>query len=838
MAGDGGESAGGERLHFASASSTDDLAETGVERDRPQERPLPPRTAPIGDRDPARKKRPPLRFSAVAAGIAAAIARDMATEWERGTAFLFIPVFLAAGVVLYFSLDFEPASLPIFTSGIALSGMIARARGRFRLRVALASMLLVIAGFGLAKLETWRLSTKMMGSAINSHITGRVVEIEKLASGRTRLTIDIIATSRPHLRYVPERIRISARKVPPGIVVGGGVSGYARLLPPTGPVRPSGYDFSFQSYFMGIGASGFFLSTPEPAAIGPPPPDARIGQALESIRTALSNHIRARIGGADGEIAVALVTGMQAGIPESINESLRVTGVAHVLSISGLHMALVAGIVMIVIRLLLAAFPDFSSRHAAKKYAAATALAAITFYLLISGNGVATQRSFFMLAIMLLAVLFDRTAISMRNFAIAAILVIATAPHEVTGPSFQMSFAATAALVAAYAAWSEAKQQRHAGRKIPPTNRSRFARGTGYVLSHVGGVAMTSLVAGSATALFAAWHFQRISSLGVVGNLVTMPVISFVVMPAMVAAMIAMPFGLDGPFFSIMGWGIGVFTRIAMALSHYSPFNAIGLIPAGTVILMTLGLVALTLATTRLRLAGLPLLVVGLLFLPFRAGPDVFVSENGKLVGLRLSDGRLAVNSNRPSAFDVENWSHAMMTNAVVKPGKDRPSAMPTIAPEVPFSCTHSLCIAWNAAGAVVAYAVDAAAAVGACPIADLIIIDDATAHDPCEPDGPAVITKRDLARYGAAAVTFTPVKGGPIRTSVRYAVSKPYRPWHAERTYLRAARGLPPYRRKKRKSRKPEKKGPEKKSPEKNGPGKIDTVSSAAPVRPAVPAP
>jgi competence protein ComEC len=765
-------------------------------------------------------------LSASVVKAASAIARDVTTEWERGTAFLFVPVFLAIGVIFYFSLDFEPPALPLFTSGIALFGLFVLARGRFRLRMALVSLFLVIAGLGLAKLETWRLSTKMMGSEINSHITGRVVEIEKLASGRTRLTLDVLDTFRPHLRYAPERVRVSARKVAPGVVVGGGVSGYVRLLPPTGPVRPSGYDFSFQSYFTGIGASGFFLSTPKPAAIGPPSPSGRLEQGLESVRATLSDHIRSRIGGADGEIAVALITGMQAGIPENINESLRITGVAHVLSISGLHMALVAGIVMTFIRLVLAVFPEFSSRHAAKKYAAATALAAITFYLLISGNGVATQRSFFMLAIMLLAVLFDRTAISMRNFAIAAILVIVVTPHEVTGPSFQMSFAATAALIAAYAVWSEAKQRRHAGRGTP--NRSWLASGTGYVIAHVGGVAMTSLVAGSATALFAAWHFQRISSLGVIGNLATMPVISFVVMPAMVLALIAMPFGLDGPFFSLMGWGIDLFTRIAMALSRYSPFDAIGLIPADTIILMTLGLVLLTLATTRLRLAGLPFLIAGLFFLPFRARPDVFVSENGKLVGFRLSDGRLAVNSNRPSAFDIENWSHAMMTNGVVKPGRDQASAMPMIAPEVPFSCTHSLCIAWNAEGAVVADARNADAAKDACPIANLIVIDDATARDPCEPDGPAVITARDLARNGAAAVTFTAAGNGAIRTNIRYAIRTPYRPWHAERAYSRAARGLPPYRRKKRKSRKSKKKGPD----------KTGGLNSAAPARPAVPAP
>jgi competence protein ComEC len=137
------------------------------------------------------------------------------------------------------------------------------------------------------------------------------------------------------------------------------------------------------------------------------------------------------------------------------------------------------------------------------------------------------------------------------------------------------------------------------------------------------------------------------------------------------------------------------------------------------------------------------------------------------------------------------------------------------------------LCIAWNAAGAVVADAKDAAAAADACPIANLIVINDATAHDPCEPDGPAVITARDLARYGAAAVTFTAATNGLIHANIRYAISKPYRPWHAERAYSRAARGLPPYRRKKRKSPNPGKRA-----------GETGNVSSAVPVRSIFPAP
>ena len=171
----------------------------------------------------------------------------------------------------------------------------------------------------------------------------------------------------------------------------------------------------------------------------------------------LAARIRDRIGGVEGEVAAALVAGVRGGIPEQVNEAMRRAGLAHILSISGLHMALVAATVMAALRGGLGLFPDFSSRRPVKKYAAAIALVAITAYLLISGADVAAQRSYIMLAVMLAAVLCDRAALSMRNLAIATVIVVAWSPHEVVGPSFQMSFAATAALIGAFSAWSHRK---------------------------------------------------------------------------------------------------------------------------------------------------------------------------------------------------------------------------------------------------------------------------------------------------------------------------------------------------------------------------------------------
>ena len=372
---------------------------------------------------------------------------------------------------------------------------------------------------------------------------------------------------------MPDRVRVSARAIPENLQAGEVVVGVARLAPPSGPTRPGSYDFSFESYFDGIGANGFFLKQPERVAEAVPMEGAaRFLALVENLRTSLANRIRTAIGGAEGEIAAALIAGVRAGIPEDVNEALRRTGLAHVLSISGLHMALVAATIMFVLRAGFALFPGFASRRPVKKYAAGAGLVALAVYLFISGSAVAAERSFLMFGIMLLAVIFDRAALTMRNLAIAAIVIIALSPHEVAGPSFQMSFAATAALIGAYSAWSErgrAVMHAHSPDEgVLAKDRAQDGR-------LCRGLALTSLIAGTATAVFGAYHFQRISTLGLAANLAAMPIVSLVVMPFALIGMVLLPFGLDQWAFAVMGKGLTAMIAIAEWFSELSPIDTV-----------------------------------------------------------------------------------------------------------------------------------------------------------------------------------------------------------------------------------------------------------------------
>jgi len=792
------------------------------------------------------RARPPPR-----AAMHRALGRAIATEFDRGIVFLLVPVLLAVGALLYFSMAAEPGWIAL-AAGFALLGACAFAsRARPALHLAFVAALLCVGGVVLAKAESWRAGTKMLGGEITTRLSGRVVEVERMANGRVRLTIDVTSTERPVLRYAPERVRVSARSIPDGVEPGAAVTGLVSLMPPSGPVRPGSYDFSLESYFDRIGASGFFLRGPEPVAgSGAPPPLAAFHAAVERARIAIADRISAQIGGPEGEIAAALVVGIRAGIPEDVNEALRRAGIYHIISISGLHMALVAGTIMGLLRAGFALFPGFSSRRPVKKYAAALALVGLAGYLFMSGGEVAAQRSFIMIAVMLVAVLFDRSALTMRNLAVAAIIVIAISPHEVVGPSFQMSFAATAALVGGYAAWSDWRADRA---RQPAPNRSLPYRLVRMAAFATVGLAFTSIIAGGATAIYAAWHFQQMPSLGLFTNLTAMPIVSAIVMPFAVLGALAMPFGLDGPFFQVMGLGLTATIAIARWFAERSPTDMIGLVPAASVAVLTVALIVATVSSTWLRIAAVPVALVGLLLLIGRTTPDLFVSEDGRLVGVDLGSRNIAVNRARPNEFTIDNWMRAMRAGEIVKPegqqqrtippAQEQSAAAPEndvhaatsmgddstgqdgqIAPDglaagnepVPstafadlpspsgFVCSEGLCLARHPSGVIIAHALDAQAAIDACAIAGVIIVDDAAAKNLCRWKNVLVVTTRDLALQGSAAITLPdastphwPATSSEEKATVEFAISQPFRPWHEQRRFSRAARGLPPNQRK-----------------------------------------
>lgn len=480
----------------------------------------------------------------------------------------------------------------------------------------------------------------------------------------------------------------------------------------------------------------------------------------------------------------------------------------------------------------------------------------LTVYLVISGLAVAAERSYLMIAIMLMALLFDRAALTMRNLAIAALVILAFAPHEAAGPSFQMSFAATAALIAAYGWWAERRSRRQ-GRR--PSDRPLPLRALRFLLLWTAALAATSLVAGTATGIFGAWHFQRVSPLGLVANLAAMPIVSLIVMPSAVMGMVLMPLDLDGPAFAVMGKGLSWMLQVATWLAACTPFDAIGAVPASSVVLLALALVPLTLATTvPMRLLGVPLLVAGLALISQRDLPQVYVSEDGRLVAMRTGDGRIAVNRARANPFTIEDWSRAMRAQTIVRPEKSlQISELEASADSVLESSDSSREAADSLHEAIDPAWKDGAAPIGTRPDQDN---PDDGQRDirgsvaPATPDGgpardiPTLRTgfscgaKLCLARHGSGAViahtetmavaeaacafaaviviadatAANPCPHSDVKVitarhlarrgsaeiafdaagapSIRHAIGATLRPWHDHRRFSRASRGMPPY--------------------------------------------
>jgi competence protein ComEC len=403
-------------------------------------------------------------------------------------------------------------------------------------------------------------------------------------------------------------------------------------------------------YFQRIGASGFVLGSIRTVE-APHAPGLRLrfSMLVDGTREAIDKRIRTILPGDNGAIASALITGKRDTISTPVNEAMYVSGLAHVLSISGYHMAVVAGIMFFTLRALFALMPAFGNRHPIKKWAALAALGAAAFYLVLSGAEVATQRSFIMIAIVLIGVMVDRPTLTFRTLTVAAFGVLLLAPEAVIHPSFQMSFAATLALVAGY---QQGLPWMSKGGDTPLAAKIALWGGREIV-----GLLIVSLLAGTATIPYIAYHFHRISPYGVIANLIAMPVVSAWIMPVGILGLMIMPLGLDGFCWRLMGGGIEWMTFVALWVTSFpGALGRIAAFGAGPLLVCTAGLVVLCLFKTPLRFIG-AFLIAGAAILMVRAPqPDVLIAADGSAIALRGENGRLSMVKSGSDVFAFREW--------------------------------------------------------------------------------------------------------------------------------------------------------------------------------------
>jgi competence protein ComEC len=555
------------------------------------------------------------------------------------------------------------------------------------------------------------------------------------------------------------RVRLTPRE-PAVLHPGDWIRLPAVLRPPPGPAAPGAFDFARQAYFARLGAVGYAVGhvarlTGAEAAPAPAD-DGRRGWRLwwSGLRDSVARRILDVLPDRRGAVAAALMTGERGAIPEAVTKAMRDSGLAHLLAISGLHMGLVAGLLFFGLRALLALVPGLALDHPIKKWAAVAAGLGGFVYLLLTGATVPTQRAFVMVLLVLLAVLVDRRAISLRLVAWAALAVLLLAPESLLSASFQMSFAAVTALVAGY---ELVARRGWVGQRGLPVRLGLY----------LAGVALTSVIAILATAPFAVFHFNRMALYGLAANLAAVPLTAFWIMPWAVVAFLLMPFGLAAAALVPMGWGIAALLSVAEFIAGLpGAVLAVKAMPSAGLGLVVLGGLWLCLWARPWRRLGAVPIAAGLACLLLSAPPDVLVSGDGKLLAVREPDGTLWLSSKQRGRFTAETWLR--------RAGQVEGRAWSYAAErgDSPLLCDQIGCI-YRAGQEVVALALDGRALAEDCRAATVLISLEPLRRRRC-PGPKLVIDRFDLWRNGGHALWLS--AGGVRVESV--ATGRGTRPW------------------------------------------------------------
>jgi competence protein ComEC len=573
-------------------------------------------------------------------------------EAEHRRFALWLPVTLASGVLAYFDLDHEP---PWWLGSAIAVGGLCFALALWRQPVVRTLWFLPVAfglGFAAGSLATYR----ALPLAILPHhagvLTGRVQAVEPLPDG-SRVTV-----AQPSLSGAPplaRRLRIRLRRNDPIVLRPGDMVRVRALVEsPSDPSYPGAWDVQRDAFFSGMAGYGFALG---PAALIRPAAHDGLVERWEALREAIAARMRAALPAATGAISATLITGISTAIPQADRAAFRDSGLAHLLSVAGLHIGIVMGFVFVLCRALLALSERATLFLPTKQLAALAALAAGGLYMLLTGMHVPIMRSFAMAVLAVLGLAAGRRVISLRSLAIAATALLLLEPQEAVGVSFQMSFAAVLVLISGYEALRPWLARLHGV-------RSRWRRFGLHVLM----LALTSLLAGTASLPFAAYHFGHVQIYYVLANIVAVPVTALWVMPAGLISLVLMPFHLERLALVPMGLGVRVLLFIAHTVSDLPAARvAMPRMPPWGLGIVALGLVWLCLWRSRLRLAGIPLLLFGLATPLLAPPPDILVSRAAGLIGFATPVGVFVEKTGRgASRFTRDAWQQLWLSGAFV----------------------------------------------------------------------------------------------------------------------------------------------------------------------------
>jgi competence protein ComEC len=562
----------------------------------------------------------------------------LALQSARGTLFPWIAVLIACGIGAWFTMLNEPGAGSYALAAVILAaGGAFAARGPELARPLALGLAAVAAGWLAAGIRAHSVAAPMLDFRYYGPVEGRIIGIDRSQSDALRLTLDRVILREVAADRTPERVRVSPQgdqrwlQPAPGQVV----ILTASLAAPQGPVEPGAFDFRRMAFFDRLGAVGY---TRTPVLLLEAPQDGAL--PIDRLRRYLTEGMLAHMDGQPGAFAAGAMTGDRSAITEDTVQALRDSSLAHLLAISGMNMAFLTAFVFALLRYGLALIPYVALRVNTKKLAAVVSLGVAFFYLLLSGANVATERAFIMIAVFLGAVLLDRRALTLRSVAVAAMILMLARPESLSEPGFQMSFAATIALIVGFSALDGSVYKQRLPRWVMP----------------VFTLFLSSLIGGIATAPFAAAHFNRFTDYGLLANILTVPVMGAVIMPAGAVAALLAPIGLAW----LPLWFMEQGARWILFVAHWIAGleGSVTAIPAPgpwVLPLITLGAIWLILWRGRAQWAGLAPVLTALVLWVGAERPLLLISGDGKLVGLSGPEGR-ALSAATGGGFSAESW--------------------------------------------------------------------------------------------------------------------------------------------------------------------------------------
>ena len=562
---------------------------------------------------------------------------------------LWAPVAFGSGCAVYFAFRTEPPVWPLIAGALLAAGLWFGGRRMALARVWTLGLMLLACfalGIAVAKLRTVAVAAPIAPAMDRPTVVeGWVIDVDSPGSVGPRVVIAPVRIRGLTPEQTPTRLRATVRGVAPE--PGQAVRLFALINPPPAPASPGAYDFGRNAYFQSMGGVAFALGETRPAYLPPPPWKVRAAMAVNGLRYDLARRIVARLGKRTGGVAAAMTTGHEAWLDPAQVDVMRDSGLAHILSISGLHMAVVGGFAFFLVRLLVAAWPWLALRVSGKKVAAWAGLLAVGAYLIISGAPAPAERAAITASIAFVAILLDRQAITMHALAVAAFAVLLLQPEAVVTPGFQMSFSATAALVALAEAWPTRPREISAPLPILVVQR---------VGAWLGIAVMASLVAGAATGPFAMQHFNRTAMYGLAANLATAPLSDFLIMPALALGALLEPLGLGAPFLWLAGQGIGMMLAIGEWVAGLpGAVKTVASAPDFVLPIAFLGVLFCCLWRGALRWLGLPFAAAVMLW-PRDPTPDLWIGDGGTNAAF-VQAGQAVVMRPGVRQFTVDVWS-------------------------------------------------------------------------------------------------------------------------------------------------------------------------------------